>query len=78
MIRKQGVFGHIRNDTEIHVWISEDADPAEVVNFFAHEKGHSTRPYHRDLLKEELKACAYGECAQFAYEMMSCHDERGG
>lgn len=66
-IKRMGCYGFTDNKTNIHVWISKKADPTDIINLLAHERGHLIKPNHRNLVKEEMKAEMYGLCAEFAY-----------
>jgi len=67
-IREMGCYGFARKAAnEIHVWVSVDADGEDVAQMMGHEYGHFQRPYHRDDMREEMKADGYGDAADFAF-----------
>ena len=41
----------------------------DFIGMMAHEKGHLTRPFHRNEIEEEMKAERYGDAAAFAYQV---------
>ena len=67
-IRKCSCWAWVENKTIIHFFISSQATMLQLVKLFAHELGHTQRPYHRTL-KEEQKADKYSNVAAAAYAM---------
>lgn len=55
----------------IHIWFDKDkVEERTLMEMLSHEKGHLTKPIHRDDLKEELKAETISQDAMFAYDLM--------
>jgi hypothetical protein len=65
-----GCWGWCENKEIIHLWVGEHADILNVINLIAHEVGHTMRPWHKDHLAEEDKACRYGDVARDALMLM--------
>lgn len=69
-IERIGCYAFADNKSEIHFWVdTEKAYPGDFLGMIAHEKGHLTRPFHRNEMKEEIKAERYGDTAAFAYQI---------
>jgi len=67
-IQIMGCYGMAVNKEEIHFWVDVNGvDPSDFIGMIAHEKGHLTRPFKRDPMKEEFKAERYGDAASFAF-----------
>lgn len=65
MARRKGCWGWT-DKGKIHFWIGKRASLLDAVRFFAHERGHQMRPFHKSKRKEEMKAGTYEEVAAFA------------
>jgi uncharacterized protein YjaZ len=70
-IEEVGCWGFVSAKEDIHLWFRQDVEMRELVRFFAHEKGHTLRPFHRDPMAEELKAGRYEDAAIFGFELAS-------
>ena len=70
-VKEGGCWGFVNLKHNIHVWFRPDVDMRELVRFFAHEKGHTLRPFHRDEMAEEMKAGRYEDAAVFAFDIAS-------
>lgn len=68
-VKTCGCWGFVNDKRDIHFWFRPDVDKRELVRFFAHEKGHTMKPYHRDDMKEEMKAGRYEDAAIFGYDV---------
>lgn len=68
-IREMGCYGFAGDKEDIHVWVSNDVAIENVIAMMGHERGHLIRPYHKNPMKEEIKAEIYGLCAEFAYRV---------
>jgi hypothetical protein len=68
-IKECGCWGVCNNKNEIHLWMDKNVDPRQLIRLLAHERGHMLRPYHREFVKEESKACRYEDCAMFSYDV---------
>lgn len=66
-IKSVGCYGFVKNNTDIHVWISKDANVVDIISLLAHERGHLIMPNHKNPIQEETKAELYSLCAEFAY-----------
>jgi len=66
MCRHRGWWGFVNNKKTIHFWAGRKASLLGLVRFFAHERGHQMRPYHRFSQEEEIKAGSYEDVAAFA------------
>ena len=65
------VWAWLNNNTEIHIWIGEMADPVDIIGTLAHEIGHAYRPHHRCDFKDEQKANKYEEVTAVAFNIMN-------
>lgn len=71
-IKKMGCYGFADAKQKIHFWVNiETVDPLDFIGMMAHEKGHLTRPFHKNDLKEEFKAERYADAASFAFQIYS-------
>jgi hypothetical protein len=69
-IKEMGCYGFVDSKQSIHFWVDTDiVSPVDFIGMMAHEKGHLTRPFHRDEMREEMKAERYGEAASFAFQI---------
>jgi hypothetical protein len=69
-IKEMGCYGFVDSKQVIHFWVDLDiVSPSDFIGMMAHEKGHLTRPFHRDDMKEEIKAEKYGDAASFAFQI---------
>ena len=68
--KKWGTWGWCEQKKTIHVWISPEAEEHKIIELLAHELGHTEKPFHKTMQKEETKACRYAVIAQRAYKMM--------
>lgn len=65
------IWGWLEGKEIIHIWFEKDIDPKKLIGVIAHEIGHSCRPFHRDTVKEEQKACMYQMVAGVAFDVMN-------
>jgi hypothetical protein len=68
MIRRKRVWGWIEKKKMIHFFARKDATVKNIINMFAHEIGHSWKPWYRSVY-EEKKANKYSTTAIQAYEL---------
>lgn len=64
------VWGWAEDKNWLHIWFSDRCSRERLLGALAHELGHIRRPFHRDVFKEETKACKYGSVAMTAYAIM--------
>jgi hypothetical protein len=68
-IRKEGVWGFIQNNKEIHIWARKNCRLDALTACIAHEVGHSINPHKRDEMAEERKAEKYELVAMFSVQI---------
>lgn len=69
-LKIMGCYGFADSKKKIHFWVDINVvDPIDFIGMIAHEKGHMTRPFHKDEMKEEIKAERYGDAASFAFQI---------
>jgi len=68
---KEPVWAWVEDKHVLHIWIGDTATPAQVLGVLAHEVGHTYRPYHRCVFKEEQKAAKRADIAMLAFDIMN-------
>ena len=69
-IEMRGHWGFCNDKEEIHIWCTPDTPDEKKLRLIAHEIGHTKRPFHKDIEKEEAKAEQYAEVTAKAYDLM--------
>lgn len=65
------IWGWLEDKETMHLWFEKGIDPKSLIRVIAHEVGHSCRPFHREAVREEQKACMYGMVAGTAFDIMN-------
>jgi hypothetical protein len=62
-------FSDLKNKV-FHIWFDKDkVEERTLLQMLTHEKAHFTRPIHRDIAKDEIKAEIASIDAIFAYDL---------
>ena len=69
-IKMKGHWGFCNEKEEIHIWATPETSKRDKLRLIAHEIGHTTRPFHKDIQLEETKAERYAEVAAKAYDLL--------
>lgn len=68
-VQRFGAWGFCDQKNKIHVWFDESTTIEDRIRLFSHEVGHMQRPYHRDFIKEEMKAEMFSDVATISYSL---------
>ena len=69
-ILQKGHWGFCNEKEEIHIWTSAKTTDKQKIRLIAHEIGHTNRPFHNDIEKEEAKAEKYADVTAKAWDLM--------
>lgn len=67
-IRARAAWGWVEKKRTVHFYCKKNVSMRQLIRLFAHEIGHTKRPWHKSL-QEEKKACLYGDVAMMAYDV---------
>lgn len=70
LVIERKVWGWLDDRRVLNIWVSEKAEPWQVLRVMAHELGHCLKPFYKNNLREEKKAAKYAKVATKAFVLM--------